>query len=71
MTTWKNKRTELGSNEAGAQWSLEDEKEAALNNAMNSNMMEVINKRVAKEKANRSASDEMMEIVDYPVAKHG
>ena len=32
----KHKRTELGSNEAGAQWSLDDDKEAALNNEMNS-----------------------------------
>ena len=34
-TTLKNKRMELGSNEAGAQWSLKDDKEVALNNEMN------------------------------------
>ena len=50
-TTLKNKRTELGLNEAGAQWSLKDDEEAALNNAMNSKKMEVINQHVAKEKA--------------------
>ena len=55
----KKKWTELGSTEAGANWSLGDDKEEALgddeeevlSNEVNTKMMEVINQCVAEEKA--------------------
>ena len=58
--TAKKKRVELGFNEAGANWSLEDDEEAALTNELNTKKAEVINQRVAAEKAakvNESSGD--------------
>ena len=47
----KKTRVELGSNEAGANWSLEEDEEAALTNEVNTKKAEVINQRVAAKKA--------------------
>ena len=47
----KKTRVELGSNEAGANWSLEEDEEAALTNEVNTRKAEVINQRVAAKKA--------------------
>ena len=58
--TVKKKRVELGSNEAGANWSLDDDEEVALTNELNTKKVEIINQRVVAEKAakvNESSGD--------------
>ena len=49
--TAKKKRVELGSNEAGANWSLEEDEEAALTDEVNTKKVEVIYQHVAAKKA--------------------
>ena len=49
--TSKKKRVELGFNEAGVNWSLEEDEEAALTNEVNTRKVEVINQHVAPTKA--------------------